>query len=77
MNQQCSGLMPHLPIIAKLPPYKCRTDTPTDKGKVESNMKYIIENCFRERDLKDLHKAAEFLLILLDDTAKSEGMNHK
>jgi len=50
-------------------PDPCRVYTPTDKGKVESNVKYIKENCFKGRDLKDLHEADEFLLRWLDDTA--------
>lgn len=32
----------------------CRVYTPTDKGKVESNVKYIKDNCFKGRDFKDI-----------------------
>ncbi|XAM50776.1 hypothetical protein TVTCOM_08810 [Terrisporobacter vanillatitrophus] len=34
--------------------------TPTDKGKVESNVNYVKENCFKGRDFKDIHEASEF-----------------
>lgn len=38
----------------------CRVYTPTDKGKVESNVNYVKENCFKGRDFKDIHEASEF-----------------
>ena len=50
-------------------PDPCRVYTPTDKGKVESNIKYVKENCFKGRDLKDLREAEEFLEGWLDGTA--------
>lgn len=52
-------------------PNPCRVYTPTDKGKVESNVKYVKENCFKGRDFKDLEEAQEFLLLWLRDTANS------
>lgn len=42
-------------------PEPCRVYTPTDKGKVESNIKYVKNNCFRERDFKDIDEAKDFL----------------
>ena len=35
-------------------PNPCRVYTPTDKGKVESNVKYIKDNCFKAREFKDI-----------------------
>ena len=42
-------------------PEPCRVYTPTDKGKVESNVKYVKNNCFKGRDFKDIDEAKEFL----------------
>lgn len=50
-------------------PNPCRVYTPTDKGKVESNVKYVKENCFKGRDFKDLDEAKRFLLSWLKETA--------
>jgi transposase len=50
-------------------PNPCRVYTPTDKGKVESNVKYVKENCFKGRDFKDLDEARHFLLSWLKETA--------
>ena len=50
-------------------PNPCRVYTPTDKGKVESNVKYVKENCFKGRDFKDLDEAKQFLLSWLKGTA--------
>ena len=50
-------------------PNPCRVYTPTDKGKVESNVKYVKENCFKGRDFKDLEEAKQFLLSWLKETA--------
>lgn len=50
-------------------PNPCRVYTPTDKGKVESNVKYVKENCFKGRDFKDLEDAKKFLLSWLKETA--------
>lgn len=43
-------------------PDPCRVMTPTDKGKVESNIKYIKENCFKGRAFKDNTEAEKFLV---------------
>lgn len=50
-------------------PNPCRVYTPTDKGKVESNVKYVKNNCFKGRDFKDLKQAEQFLLSWLSQTA--------
>lgn len=50
-------------------PNPCRVYTPTDKGKVESNVKYVKENCFKGREFTDLEEAREFLSAWLADTA--------
>lgn len=42
-------------------PNPCRVYTPTDKGKVESNVKYVKENCFKGRGFPDLEDAQLFL----------------
>jgi len=47
----------------------CRVNTPTDKGKVESNVKYVKDNCFKGRDFKDIEEARTFLSHWLKDTA--------
>jgi len=39
----------------------CRVYTPTDKGKVESNVKYVKNNCFKCREFSDVEEAEEFL----------------
>ncbi len=39
----------------------CRVYTPTDKGKVESAVDYVKENCFKGRDFKDIEEAEAFL----------------
>lgn len=49
-------------------PNPCRVHTPTDKGKVESNVKYVKENCFKGRDFKELEQAKLFLLSWLKET---------
>lgn len=50
-------------------PNPCRVYTPTDKGKVESNVKYVKENCFKGRNFQDIDKAKQFLMSWLTDTA--------
>ncbi len=50
-------------------PNPCRVYTPTDKGKVESNVKYVKENCFKGREFADLDEARAFLASWLKDTA--------
>lgn len=50
-------------------PNPCRVYTPTDKGKVESNVKYLKDNCFKGRDFADLQEAQRFLSEWLSDTA--------
>lgn len=50
-------------------PNPCRVYTPTDKGKVESNVKYVKENCFKGREFQDLDGAKRFLVSWLKETA--------
>lgn len=50
-------------------PNPCRVYTPTDKGKVESNVKYVKDNCFKGRDFAQLQEAQWFLSEWLSDTA--------
>jgi transposase len=47
----------------------CRVYTPTDKGKVESNVKYVKNNCFKGRDFVDIEDAESFLNKWLDTIA--------
>lgn len=47
----------------------CRVYTPTDKGKVESNVKYVKDNCFKGRDFQDIEEARAFLSHWLNETA--------
>lgn len=48
-------------------PNPCRVYTPTDKGKVESNVKYIKDNCFKAREFKDMDEARKFLSDWLEN----------
>lgn len=50
-------------------PNPCRVYTPTDKGKVESNVKYVKDNCFKGREFKDFDEAKKFLSEWLTGTA--------
>ena len=50
-------------------PQPCRVYTPTDKGKVEANVKYVKDNCFKGRDFQDIYEAQTFLENWLDNTA--------
>ena len=50
-------------------PEPCRVYTPTDKGKVESAVKYIKDNCFKGRDFADIEEAERFLSSWLETTA--------
>ena len=50
-------------------PEPCRVYTPTDKGKVESAVKYIKDNCFKERNFTDIEEAEKFLSDWLETTA--------
>ncbi|WP_083755760.1 IS21 family transposase [Caldicellulosiruptor saccharolyticus] len=50
-------------------PQPCRVYTPTDKGKVESTVKYIKQNCFSGEEFKDIDEAREHLKNWLDDVA--------
>lgn len=50
-------------------PEPCRVYTPTDKGKVEAAVKYVKDNCFKERDFSDIEEAENFLLNWLKTTA--------
>lgn len=50
-------------------PEPCRVYTPTDKGKVESNVKYVKTNCFKAREFKDIHEARLFLKEWLETIA--------
>lgn len=47
----------------------CRVYTPTDKGKVESSVKYLKNNCFKGRDFKNYEEAKEFLANWLNEVA--------
>ncbi len=47
----------------------CRVYTPTDKGKVESNVKYVKDNCFKGREFEDIEDARDFLKSWLSDIA--------
>lgn len=47
----------------------CRVYTPTDKGKVESNVKYVKNNCFKGREFIDIDEAETFLENWLDNIA--------
>ncbi len=42
-------------------PQPCRVYTPTDKGKVESAVKYVKQNCFSGEEFKDIDEAREHL----------------
>lgn len=47
----------------------CRVYTPTDKGKVESSVKYIKDNCFKARNFNSYEDAKEFLSYWLNNVA--------
>lgn len=49
----------------------CRVYTPTDKGKVEANVKYVKDNCFKGRTFKDLAEAEAHLAKWLEQTANA------
>lgn len=57
----------------------CRVRTPTDKGKVESNVDYVKNNCFKGREFKDYEEAKKFLSRWLDTIAnvRKHGTTHK
>lgn len=50
-------------------PNPCRVYTPTDKGKIESNVKYVKNNCFKGRDFDSYEEAAAFLAEWLENKA--------
>jgi len=50
-------------------PQPCRIYTPTDKGKIESNIKYVKNNCFKGRDFEGINEAQLFLEDWLKNTA--------
>lgn len=50
-------------------PNPCRVYTPTDKGKIESNVKYVKNNCFKGRDFENYEEAAVFLKKWLEERA--------
>lgn len=50
-------------------PDPCRVYTPTDKGKIEANIKYVKDNCFKGRDFTTLEAAQKFLSEWLATTA--------
>jgi transposase len=52
-------------------PQPCRVYTPTDKGKVESGVDYVKDNCFKGRDFKDYDEACGFLDKWLVDIANA------
>lgn len=60
-------------------PDPCRVRTPTDKGKIEANIKYIKENCFRGREFASLEEAQSFLEEWLGKTAnrRTHGTTRK
>ena len=47
----------------------CRVRTPTDKGKVESNVDYVKDNCFKNRDFENIDEAVNFSRLWLDTIA--------
>jgi|GEM_PF-1618809 len=47
----------------------CRVRTPTDKGKIESMIKYVKNNCFKARDFKNVDEARAFLKQWLNEIA--------
>lgn len=49
----------------------CRIYTPTDKGKVESSVKYVKDNCFKAREFQDFEDAKNFLSQWLEKTANA------
>jgi len=60
-------------------PEPCRVYTPTDKGKVESAVKYVKDNCLKERDFVDIEDADKFLSLWLETIANQRvhGTTHK
>jgi len=60
-------------------PEPCRVYTPTDKGKVESAIKYVKDNCLKQRDFTDIEEADKFLSIWLETIANQRvhGTIHK
>jgi len=50
-------------------PEPCRVYTPTDKGKVEAAVKYVKDNCFKERGFADIEEAERFLSEWLETIA--------
>lgn len=52
-------------------PELCRVYTPTDKGKIESNVKYVKNNCFKGRDFENVTEAEMFLSEWLTDIANA------
>jgi transposase len=50
-------------------PQPCRVYTPTDKGKIEANVKYVKENCFSKREFEDIEEACQFLKHWLTNIA--------
>lgn len=65
MQKDYAAFASHYGYLANL----CRVYTPTDKGKIESNVKYIKNNCFKGRAFKDFQEARDFLAFWLDNTA--------
>ncbi len=57
----------------------CRIRTPTDKGKVESNVDYVKDNCFKGRESKDHEGVKKSLSKWLDTVAnvRRHGTTHK
>lgn len=49
----------------------CRVYTPTDKGKIESNVKYVKNNCFKGREFKDIEEAKTFQSTWLEEITNS------
>lgn len=57
----------------------CRVYTPTDKGKVEANVKYVKDNCFKSRGFKDMAEAQAYAAQWTQDTAnaRKHGTTHQ
>jgi transposase len=57
----------------------CRIYTPTDKGKVEANVKYVKDNCFKGRGFADVAEAEAYVAKWLKETAnvRIHGTTHQ
>ena len=57
-------------------PQPCRVYTPTDKGKIEANVKYVKDNCFSNREFEDIDEARKFLKALAGRHCQHQGTWH-